>query len=250
MFRADTSTESWDAVAEDWASHADTNDYRNLYLMPRMLRMIGDVSGKRVLDLGCGEGGYSRELHRRGATVVGVDGSLRLIDIARQRARAEAVNASFVRANANELTDIESDSFDIVLAAMSLMDVEDYEGAIREARRVLHHGGELFMSLTHPCFSSPVSQWIRGNNGELQHFAVDQYFDRRAWDSRIAPTFRRPVIRRHRPLEDYMAAPLNGGFLLRSFSEPSATDHELTLSRRFRKLLRIPYFLFLRWEAS
>ena len=65
----DTSTRSWDGIADDWVAHADVNDYRNHYLMPRMLTMLGDVAGKAMLDLGCGEGGYARELARRGARV-------------------------------------------------------------------------------------------------------------------------------------------------------------------------------------
>ena len=245
----DTSTRSWNAIADDWIAHADTNDYRNHYLMPRMLAMLGNVTGKTILDLGCGEGGYARELNRRGARVTGVDGSERLIEVARQRAPGN-VDVSFVHANANALAGIESGSFDIVVASMSLMDVEDYDGAIREVHRALRAGGELVMSITHPCFSAPVSEWVRDNAGELRHFAVDRYFDRVAWDTMIAPAFRAPVLRRHRPIEDYLTVPLECCFILREFREPSVTEAELKQSRRFRKLARIPYFLFLRWEKT
>jgi ubiquinone/menaquinone biosynthesis C-methylase UbiE len=248
--RDDTSTRSWNAIADDWIAHADTNDYRNYYLMPRMLAMLGDVRGKAVLDLGCGEGGYARELSRRGARVTGVDGSERLIDVARQRARQEHVDAAFVLANANALGAVETRSMDLVVAAMSLMDVEDYDGAIREAARVLRPSGELVMSITHPCFSSPVSKWVRNEAGELEFFAVDRYFDRSAWEERITPRFHSPVLRRHRPLEDFMVPALAAGLTLRALVEPSVTDDELRLSHRFRKLARVPYFLFLRWAKS
>ena len=243
----DTSTRSWNAIADDWVVHADANDYRNRYLMPRMLAMLGQVAGKAMLDLGCGEGGYARELGRRGARVTGVDGSARLIEVARERALAEAVDVRFVHANANALRDVESGQFDAVVASMSLMDVEDYHGAIVEVKRVLRRGGELVMSITHPCFSAPVSGWVRGGDGSLQVFAVDRYFERIAWDEKITTAFRAPVLRRHRPLEDYMAAPLECGLRLRAFHEPSATAEELQRSDRFRKLVRIPYFLFMRW---
>lgn len=166
-FDDDTSTRSWNAVADDWIAHADRNDYRNCYLMPRMLTMLGNVEGKKILDLGCGEGGYARELARRGASVTGVDGSDRLIEAARQRSKGET-RVSFVHANANAL-DISAESFDVVLASMSLMDVEDYDGAIREVHRVLRPAGELLMSITHPCFSAPVSKWIRNAAGDLDH---------------------------------------------------------------------------------
>jgi len=246
----DTSTRSWDAIADDWVAHADANDYRLHYLMPRMLAMLGDVRGRDVLDLGCGEGGYARELARRGARVIGIDGSARLIEIARRRAAAESVDVTFIQANANALAAVESASCDLVVAAMSLMDVEDYAGAIRETDRVLRANGELVMSITHPCFSAPVSRWVRGEAGELEHFAVDQYFARTAWDERITSAFRTPVLRRHRPLEDYMRPPLERGFVLRDFHEPSVNDEERQRSRRFEKLTRIPYFLFMRWRKD
>jgi ubiquinone/menaquinone biosynthesis C-methylase UbiE len=246
--RDDSSTRSWDAIADDWVAHADANDYRNHYLMPRMLAMLGDIAGLRVLDLGCGEGGYARELARRGAAVLGVDGSPRLIEIARQRTRVAGLDVRFLVANASALDDVDSDAFDLVVAPMSLMDVEDYAGAVAEAHRVLRAGGALVMSITHPCFSAPVSAWTRTASGDIDVFTVDRYLDRAVWPSSITPRFSAPVLRRHRPLEDYMAAPLERGFALEVFREPDVTDEELQLSRRFRKLARIPYFLFLRWR--
>jgi ubiquinone/menaquinone biosynthesis C-methylase UbiE len=244
----DSSTRSWNQIADDWVAHADTNDYRNDFLMPRLLAMLGDVRGRSILDLGCGEGGYARELARRGARVVAVDGSERLIDVARSRAHEAGIgDVTFVHANANALGAVASSSIDIVVAAMSLMDVEDYEGAIAETRRVLADGGELVMSITHPCFSAPVSRWVRDETRGLQHFAVDRYLDRTTWDSYITASFRAPVVRRHRPLEDYLGVPLAAGFELREFREPQATDEERQKSPRFEKLSRIPYFIFMRW---
>src|SRR5262249_6482962 len=150
MLNEDSSTHSWNAIADSWVAHADNNDYRNFFLMPRMLEMLGDVSGRRILDLGCGEGGYARQLKRRGANVIGADGSETLVQVARGRAQAEELAIQFICANANALNTITDNSCDLVIAAMSLMDVEDYPGAVREIRRVLCNGGSLLMSITHP----------------------------------------------------------------------------------------------------
>ncbi len=238
----DDSTRSWDDAADDWVAHADTNDYRLLFLMPRTLALLGDVRGRRILDLGCGEGGYARELARRGADVVAVDGSERLVTIARRRA-AELPIQHLCR-NANQLDGVNDADFDLVLATMSLMDVGDYPGAIREAHRVLRPGGELVMSITHPCFTPLGARWLPDRSAYL----VDRYFERASEPEKITARFRVPVLRHHRPLEDFIAAPLAAGFALTRFEEPKPTPEELTRSPRFERLLRIPYFLFLGWR--
>ncbi len=181
----DSSTRAWDAVAKDWVRHADENDYRNLILMPFTLEMLGDVRNARILDLGCGEGGYSRELAARGAKVVGVDGSAELIATATQRSAEVGYRIEFVCANVSDLQPLASNNFDIVLASMVLMDVEDYGRAIDEVWRVLAPDGQLLMSITHPCFSTPDSGWVRSEPGGKKHFAVDRYFERCAWEDFI-----------------------------------------------------------------
>jgi ubiquinone/menaquinone biosynthesis C-methylase UbiE len=246
----DSSTRSWDAAADDWIAHADTSDYQNLFLQPRMLALAGDVSGKQLLDLGCGEGSYARELARRGARVTGVDGSSTLIDAARTRSAAAGLDIEFRCLNANALNGIADNAFDMIVASMVLMNVEDYPGAIREAHRVLAPGGALCVSITHPCFSAPVSDWVHGKGKKPRHFAVDRYFERIAWEDRITPAFRAPTLRRHRPLEDYMKGAIDAGFVLREFQEPMATEDELKASARFLPMTRVPYFLFMRWQKT
>jgi ubiquinone/menaquinone biosynthesis C-methylase UbiE len=244
----DSSTRSWDAAADDWVAHADASDYQNLFLRPRMLALAGDVSGRRVLDLGCGEGAYSRALAGRGAQVTGIDGSDRLVEVARMRAAAAGLTIDYLCANASALDGLAPGGFDLIVASMVMMNVEDYDGAIRESYRVLAPGGSLWMSITHPCFSAPVSDWVGGKGRVAKHFAVDRYFERIAWNDRIAPSFRMPTLRRHRPLADYMSGAIKAGFALRDFQEPRATEEELRASSRFLPMTRVPYFLFMRWQ--
>src|SRR3954452_23404971 len=110
----DSSTRSWDAAANDWVAHADTSDYQNLFLRPRMLALAGDVAGLRVLDLGCGEGAYSRALAAAGARVIGIDASARLVAVARERAAAAGAAIEHRCMNASAL-DLPSASADLIV---------------------------------------------------------------------------------------------------------------------------------------
>jgi ubiquinone/menaquinone biosynthesis C-methylase UbiE len=243
----DSSTLSWNQIAEDWADHADSNDYRNLFLIPHTFALLGEVAGKKVLDVGCGEGGYTRILASKGAQVTGIDGSTRLIDIAKRRAEEENHTITYEVRNANSLSGIEDESFDIVLAAMSLMDVEDYNGAVTEIYRVLRKGGELLMSITHPCFTGRGSRWWRNADGEMDHYAIDNYMKKEAWEEFVTDRFGKPVLFRHMPLEDFISPLLGCGFRLELFKEPASTPEQIAQSERLKRLNRIPMFLFMKW---
>ena len=89
----------------------------------------------------------------------------------------------------------------------------------------------------------------------VQHYyftriKVGRYFDREIWEDKITGEFSAPVLHRHRPFEDYVQVLLREQFLLRDLREAEPTADELKKSYRFRKLTRIPYFLFMRWEKS
>lgn len=243
----DSSTQSWDQIAEEWVIHADSNDYRNVFLIPHTFALLGEVAEKKVLDVGCGEGGYTRKLACKGAQVTGIDGSARLIDIAKRRAERENLTIVYNVRNANLLYDLEEESFDIVLAAMSLMDVEDCCGAIAEIYRVLRKGGEFLMSITHPCFTGRGSRWWRNAEGVVDHYAIDNYGNRETWEEFITDKFAKPVIFRHMTLEDFICPLLELGFNLILFQEPTPTPKQILQSERLKRLNRIPLFLFMKW---
>jgi 2-polyprenyl-3-methyl-5-hydroxy-6-metoxy-1,4-benzoquinol methylase len=244
----DSSTQSWERIASDWIRHADANDYRNEFLIPTMISLLGNVSGSAIIDIGCGEGGYARILARKGAKVIGVDGAVTLIKTAIERASDEGLSVDFRVLNANSLIGIASDSFDICIAAMSLMDIEDYRGVVAEIHRVVKHGGRLVMSMLHPCFTEHGARWIRNEQGESLYYAVDNYFKRDIWEDKITPEFRHPAIFRHRSLQECVNPFIDAGFILRRIVEPVPDSEVVQNSPRLKQLQRIPYFLFMEWE--
>lgn len=80
-----------------------------------ILELVGDVSGCRILDIGCGGGEFAVELWKRGAIVVGVDASAAMIDSAKARAIQNNADVSFEVAMAEHLP-FAPEQFDVVMA--------------------------------------------------------------------------------------------------------------------------------------
>ena len=244
--KQDSSTVAWNAMGDEWFELAHTSDHRMLFIMPTMLRYMGDVRGKSILDLGCGEGGYSRELARRGAHPVSVDCSRKAIEYAVSMAQRDGLEIEHHIRNANDLFDIESGRFDMVLCSMMLMDCEDLDGTLREAARVLKKGGRLFASVLHPCFNGEYENGIgRQGTGLDRQVVVKNYFEPKTWE---APLHRGtvPTVWRHRTLEDYARAFLKAGLTIADLYEPRPTEEQARMSASVEWLRKIPLYLY--WE--
>lgn len=242
----DSSTLSWNAMGDEWLTLAQNGESRMKFIMPWMLRFMGDVKGLSILDLGCGEGGYSRRLAQSGATVTSVDCSEAAIAYAVKQAEAERLPIAHHLRNSNDLFDIPDASFDIVLCSMMLMDCEDLDGTLREAVRVLKSGGRLFASMLHPCFDGNHDRGIgRQGSGLTREVVVKNYFEPREWEAPL-PNGTRSVIWRHRTLSEYAKAFLAAGVTIVDMNEPRATPEEAADSVGLAFLQRIPLFLY--WQ--
>jgi len=75
----------YDSFADAYSAENESNLFNRYYERPAMLRLAGDVSGRRILDAGCGSGLLSAALRAKGAVVTGFDSSAAMVDLARQR---------------------------------------------------------------------------------------------------------------------------------------------------------------------
>jgi 2-polyprenyl-3-methyl-5-hydroxy-6-metoxy-1,4-benzoquinol methylase len=241
--KKDSSTECWNEVKmKEFTIKAQNNDFRMHYIMPYTLQAMGNVMGKHILDLGCGEGGYSRALADMGAVVTAVDCSEALLDYVTDRAMKEGANIKTLRRNANELANIQDGIFDIVLCSMMLMDVEDLDGTLKEIHRVLKHNGRVFISILHPCFKPKESRWELEEDGI--RVTVRDYFNPSEWTVEIQGV-NTPLIYRHRTLSDYIKAFRRNNFILADMNEPIPTKEQLKHSSRIEWLCKIPMYLFM-----
>ena len=107
-----------------------------------ILELVGDVSGCKLLDVGCGDGELAVEFWKRGAIVIGIDASAAMIDAAKSRAKKLHTDITFQVATAEDLP-FPLEQFDIVTAITILCFVDDAVPIFHEIARVLRPGGRL-----------------------------------------------------------------------------------------------------------
>lgn len=240
--RQDSSTTCWDKAWEDLCDIIEKSDFRTHFVMPFTLQQLGNVQGKKILDLGCGEGGYSRALTYKGATVTSIDCSTNSINFAMEKANNEGLEIQHYVRNSNDLYFIEDSSFDIVLCSMMLMDCEDLFGTVKEISRVLKTDGKLFISVLHPCFNGKNIKWTGGD--EDTQVIVSNYFSPKEWEAPILKVSS-PVIFRHRTLSEYIKVFNKNGLKIVDMNEPIPTKEQIDKSPRIGWLSKIPMFLFM-----
>jgi len=198
--------------ATDYDDFADQYDEENTnsllnahYERPAVLRMLGDVTGRRILDAGCGSGPLAAELVARGADVTGFDSSHAMIELARRRL-GQAV--AFTVHDLSDPLPFEDETFDDVAASLVLHYLEDWQAPLAEIRRVLKPGGRLVASINHPF-------------ARLMNEPTEDYFATREYDEEVDLDGRATTLTFwHRPLSEVARAVLDAGLRLRVIDEP------------------------------
>lgn len=227
----------WTAAAQDWIGQDQA--VRTGMLDSWMLDALGDVRGKRVLDIGCGEGRFSRLLAGLGAEVTGVDLAEPLIG----RARSLAVGGDeYLVGDAETLEGIADGSFDLAVSYIVLVDLLDYRGSIRAARRVLKPGSKFVVCNVHPMRSAVPYGWVNLAGRKL-FYAVDSYTDE---GPREFEWWGRRFVNMHRTLSSYVSAFLDAGFVLEGIEEPVPSEAQLAENPSFDDEYRSPNFIVYR----
>jgi len=220
----------WDGNADIWTDQVRRrrDAFRELFNNPEFFKFVGDIKGKATLDAGCGEGHNTRIFTRQGAKTTGIDISPRLIAHAREAELKEPLGIRYEVASFANLSIFPPASFDLALSTMALMDGPIYEDAVKELYRVLRHNGDLFFSITHPCFLTPGYGWTARQDDPNIKLLVGDYFSKKHWlekwrfsntpKDEDVPEFTVPNF--GRTLSDYLNPLLKTGFILKKIHEP------------------------------
>ena len=210
----------WDADAD--AYHAEHGEFLgdvDLVWCPENLResdvrLLGDVVGRRVLEVGCGSAPCARYLARHGADVIAFDVSAGMLAHARVAAGRTGTAVPLVQADVCELPFRDS-SFDLAFSAFGgIPFVADSAGAMREVARVLRPGGRWVFSVTHPM------RWAFPDDpGPAGLTAIQSYFDRAPYvevDEAGVPAY----VEHHRTMGDRIREVVGAGLTLLDVLEP------------------------------
>jgi ubiquinone/menaquinone biosynthesis C-methylase UbiE len=219
----------WGGVAEWYDAHLELNDdtYHAKVIFPNLIRILGDVHGKKVLDLACGQGMFSRELRAKGAFVTGVDLGKELIEIAESKNESIKEKGThkivYHVTSADDLYMIKDATVDSVVCVLALQNIEQLSKTISEVSRVLTNTGSFVFVLNHPSFRNPrKSGWGYNDSENIQYRRVDGYMS----ESNIridmtpgSPSNKKWTISFHRPLQVYMKALSKSGFAITRLEE-------------------------------
>jgi SAM-dependent methyltransferase len=181
-------------------------------------RLLGEVAGRDVLEVGCGSAPCARWLAAEGAHAVGLDLSAGMLRYAAAANEATGVDVPLVRANAERLP-FASASFDVACSAFGAVPfVADLAGLFGEVARVLRPGGPWVFAVTHPM------RWIfpddPGPNGLR---VTGSYFDRTPYVE-VDVDGRATYVEHHRTLGDFVRALTGAGLTLLDLVEPEWPD--------------------------
>jgi len=233
--------DGWESEAGNWArfARAPGGDHSHDNINLPALRGLLPPPGRATLDLGCGEGRLGRLLQSLGYQVAGVDAAPTMVRLAVSHETPEPA----LVADAAALP-FRDEAFDLVVAYMSLHDMDRMPEAVGESGRVLEPGGRLCLAIPHPLNSAGSFQ---GRDADAPFVITGSYLDpaRTDWVADrgdLKLTFHSE----HRPVEAYSRALQAAGLLIEAIREPRVPDRLVANDPGQRRWQRLPLFLHIR----
>lgn len=222
--------EAYDNLAERYNALIDHKPHNAYYDRPNTLKLLGDCKGKIILDAACGPGKYAEELMTKGAIVTGFDLSTQMIVQAQERNKN--LGTFFVHDMGQPLKMLKNNSFDIVLCALAMHYLKEWELTIQEFHRVLKPNGKLVISIEHPFF-------------EYNYFKSDKYFEvepvKCTWTGFGNPI---EINSYRRSLSSCILPFVNNGFYIDQLIEPKPVEEfEKFDPKHFEELNNFPAFM-------
>ncbi len=202
--------------------------FNALIEQPAIRSLLPNITGRKIIDLGCGFGNFCRYLRQQGASsVLGVDVSEKMLAIAQHETNDEAIQ---YRKCAIEDFSAPDATIDLVISSLALHYIADYQAISKKIYSWLKSDGYLIFSVEHPmCTAHPNCELIKNEN-ETIIWPIDNYRD----EGQFSQTwFVDNVIKYHRTIETYINRLIECGFTIQKLSEPMPSDELIAQKPEF-----------------
>lgn len=192
-----------------------------LFEIPALFSMMPDLTGKKILDLGCGLGEHCKRFVENGAKqVVGVDISEKMLEVAKLENSDDKI--TYLNMPMEDISHLQ-EKFDIVLSSLAFHYVEDFEGVIRNVYEMLEESGVFIFSQENPLCTchSGGNRWTRDENGNKIHLNLAYYG---VEGERESAWFVDNVKKYHRTFSTIVNALIEAGFTIEKMIEPLPTE--------------------------
>ena len=220
------------------------DSFNELLEQPAIKRLLPDLQGKTVLDLGCGFGFNCKEFVQSGAkSVVGIDLSEKMIE------QAKATNnLNNITYHVMSMMDIDTlnDKFDFVYSSLAFHYIEDFELLISKIYGVLNDNGVLLFSQEHPIVTAVKNDgdnYVKKLNGSIKGFLLNNYAD---MSIRKEKWFVDGVEKYHRTFSYIINTLVKCGFTVEAIDEPLPSEEALEKRKGLEKEFIKPTFLIIK----
>lgn len=213
-----------------------TESPNNSIEKPAIYELLGTFRNRRILDLGCGDGVFGKELLEAGALYYhGVEGSERM----RQLASANLVGLEAQVTNSTmERFDFPVEHYDIVVSRLAIHYLSEIEELFCNVHRTLKPGGKFVFSVQHPVTTSSFASKKTGE--KRSSWIVDDYFEE---GERQEPWIDKIVVKHHRSIESYFSALTTAGFSVTGLQEGLPKRQYFVNEEEYNRRKRIPVIL-------
>jgi SAM-dependent methyltransferase len=226
---------------EGYRALRERDDNHNILIeQPAMLKLLPDLNGKTVLDLGCGCGGNCLDFIRRGAKhVVGIDVSENMLAIAHKDASDSRIEYRHMdMAHLGEV----HERYDLIYSSLAFHYIEDFERLCCDIYDHLNEGGTLLFSQEHP-LNTADGFFNKDESGNVLSYTV---YDYNRSGKRVTHWFVDGVEKYHRPMGEILTSLAQAGFIIENVCEPVPEEWALQKRPALIKEYTKPCFLIVR----